>query len=697
MAYTFSNTQGDRTITVNDNQLDQTTYSLTLLGKNVTNYGERIAENTIRQLENFAGPNQPNPTVKLVGQLWYDKTGEHLRVYTGATEGFKELGFRPTLNATAPTSNIQNGEMYYDTTDRDKNLYIYDGTAWVNVVGVEYIQDTANAYLTAGVNLTKTYNDSSNTLTLDGKSDSAIRGLFSQGTGVTYNSSTGQIAIGQAVETTSNVRFNDVQVDGNQIITGNLTVNGTQTILNTETLTVDDNLIVLNNNASGTPSENAGIEIERGSATNVQLRWNESTDHWEITNDGSAYTKIAQDTDELAEGSSNLYHTTARARAAISEASTQLAYNSTTGVLTYTQGNTDTVSEGSSNLYYTNARADARVNLQTGTNLDLSNKSTSNLSEGTNLYYTNARVDARMVTQLLDEDNMASNSTTKAPTQQSIKAYVDTQFATKDELGELSGTTDDVTEGSTNLYYTDARANVAFDTRLATKSTTNLSEGTNLYYSDTRADSRINSVVDKSFVNALNIDAETTNKALVTAAGDVNQNLLLVLTGPDTGTNTQAPLYKHSPVYYNPDIDTLNVTNVSGTSSSAKYADLAENYVADAEYEEGTVLVFGGEQEVTTFNQKANPSIAGVVSMNPAYLMNSELQGDHIVAVALKGRVPVKVVGQVSKGDVLIHSETPGHAEAASDSMNVNGPSCIGIAITDKDDVNAGVVEAMIK
>ena len=92
MAYTFSNTQGDRTITVNDNQLDQTSYSLTLLGKNVTNYGERIAENTIRQLENFSSPNQPNPTVKLVGQLWYDKTGEHLRVYTGdsAEKGFEE-------------------------------------------------------------------------------------------------------------------------------------------------------------------------------------------------------------------------------------------------------------------------------------------------------------------------------------------------------------------------------------------------------------------------------------------------------------------------------------------------------------------------------------------------------------------------------------------------------------------------------
>ena len=66
-------------------------------------------------------------------------------------------------------------------------------------------------------------------------------------------------------------------------------------------------------------------------------------------------------TDDLLEGSSNLYYTDARARAAISESSTQLAYNSSTGVLTFTQGNTDTVAEGSSNLYYTDARADARI------------------------------------------------------------------------------------------------------------------------------------------------------------------------------------------------------------------------------------------------------------------------------------------------------------------------------------------------
>jgi len=106
-----------------------------------------------------------------------------------------------------------------------------------------------------------------------------------------------------------------------------------------------------------------------------------------------ALSELSGDTDDVSEGSTNLYHTTARARSAIS-ASGSIGYNSSTGALTYTQGDTDTVSEGSSNLYFTNARADARV--------------------------SNA---------IVDEDNMASNSATQVPSQQSVKAYVDAEVA----------------------------------------------------------------------------------------------------------------------------------------------------------------------------------------------------------------------------------------------------------------------------
>ena len=81
------------------------------------------------------------------------------------------------------------------------------------------------------------------------------------------------------------------------VITGNLTINGTTTTVNSETLTVDDNIIVLNNNVTGTPTENAGIEIERGTSANVLVRWNESSDRWEFTNNGTNYYNIPLSTE----------------------------------------------------------------------------------------------------------------------------------------------------------------------------------------------------------------------------------------------------------------------------------------------------------------------------------------------------------------------------------------------------------------
>ena len=80
---------------------------------------------------------------------------------------------------------------------------------------------------------------------------------------------------------------------GHMVIEGNLTVSGTATAINTTQTTINDNIIILNNDVTGTPSENAGVEIERGDSTNVALRWNESTDRWQITNDGSSYLNIA--------------------------------------------------------------------------------------------------------------------------------------------------------------------------------------------------------------------------------------------------------------------------------------------------------------------------------------------------------------------------------------------------------------------
>lgn len=143
----------------------------------------------------------------------------------------------------------------------------WNGSAWVNDT-IDLGTDTAGSYVSSLV----------------------------AGTGVTLSNNSGEtatptIAIGQAVGTSDNVTFNNVSVSGN------LTVSGTTTTLNTETLTINDNVIVLNNNATGAPSENAGIEVERGSSTNVLLRWNETTDVWELTVDGSTYSPIVTESE----------------------------------------------------------------------------------------------------------------------------------------------------------------------------------------------------------------------------------------------------------------------------------------------------------------------------------------------------------------------------------------------------------------
>jgi hypothetical protein len=124
----------------------------------------------------------------------------------------------------------------------------------------------------------------------------------------------------------------------------------------------------------------------------------------------------------------------------------------------------------------------------------------------------------------------------------------------------------------------------------------------------------------------------------------------------------------------------------------ATYADLAEYYSADAEYEPGTVLIFGGSAEVTTTTIGSDSRVAGVVTTNPAYVMNSELEGVR-ACVALQGRVPVKVLGIIKKGDLITTSSIPGYACKA---MNPQVGTIIGKAVGDKPDPNKGIIEVAV-
>ncbi len=233
--------------------------------------------------------------------------------------------------ATDPSSGEVAGWIIYNTSDNQ--LKVYDGSAWTNVGG-----DITGVNITAGTGLTGTVNTTSGqhtqTITLDdtavtaasygsstaipvitidaqGRITAASTAAISStltisddvGTpntdGVTVGTDT-LVFAGTTNEIDTLVSNNQVKiglvanptVSGNLIVSGNLTVSGTTTTVNTETINLADNIITLNSNETGTPSENGGIEIERGTSTNVALRWNETSDKWQLTEDGSAYEEI---------------------------------------------------------------------------------------------------------------------------------------------------------------------------------------------------------------------------------------------------------------------------------------------------------------------------------------------------------------------------------------------------------------------
>ncbi|WP_370323540.1 beta strand repeat-containing protein, partial [Salipiger bermudensis] len=122
----------------------------------------------------------------------------------------------------------------------------------------------------------------------------------------------------------------------------------------------------------------------------------------------------------------------------------------------------------------------------------------------------------------------------------------------------------------------------------------------------------------------------------------------------------------------------------------ATYADLAEIYETDKEYEVGTIVMFGGDKEVTIAQGYANTKVAGVITDSYAFLMNQEAKGQPL---ALKGRIPVKVMGQVNKGDFIIASMEPGVGVASDKYI---GGAVIGKAIESKITTDVELIEVKI-
>jgi hypothetical protein len=140
---------------------------------------------------------------------------------------------------------------------------------------------------------------------------------------------------------------------------------------------------------------------------------------------------------------------------------------------------------------------------------------------------------------------------------------------------------------------------------------------------------------------------------------------------------------------------TVGFNTVFAKATTAQYADLAEIYVADNVYTPGTVVEFGGNNEITITNTTHSTQVAGIISTQPAYLMNSTQAGEHTLEVALVGRVPCSVVGTIRKGDRLVSSNIPGVAQALN--INLYQPGCIiGKALEEYNSSEPGVIEVAV-
>ena len=251
------------------------------------------------------------------------------------------------------------------------------------------------------------------------------------------------------------------------VVSGNFTVQGTTTTVESNTVAVADNILTLNSDTTGAATQNAGIEIERGDDANVSLRWNEGTDVWQFTNDGATYTQIATTTDTLAEGSTNLYHTAGRARAALSASSASgISYNSTSGLFTLGSIPNSSLSN--------NAVSFNGVSVSLGGSGTLS---TTEIGEGSNQYFTTTR--ARSAVSATGDLSYNSSTGVFSFTKPSPVITL---------AGDLSGSVTLTSLGSATLTATIAANSVALGTDTTGNYMVNVTAGTGISVSHTQGE-----------------------------------------------------------------------------------------------------------------------------------------------------------------------------------------------------------------
>jgi len=470
--------------------------------------------------------------------------------YNGTTGVFSYTGPDDADYRTAVSAQKVSGDGNF-TYDSTTGVFSYTGPSAADTRAHFSANhtNTGNAY---GLGDDFSYDSTTGEFTYQSPLISELRTIVSAttATGVDYDITTGVFSL--------------ANVPNSSLTNSDITINGT-----TISLGGSDSI---DTDAISEGTTNLYFTNTRARTALSKTTSNASIWDYDATTGAFTFNLAAMDTDDVAEGSTNLYFTDARARNAISASSnwSNVSYDSATGVISVTAPDTDDVTEGSTNLYFTQGRARQSVSLTSDNQsvlaydnttgvftFSLSSSTTDDVAEGsTNLYFTTAR--AR--NSVNNGSNIDYDPTSGTISTQAAVWSVNTQ--THDVVLD----TDDISEGSANLYFTDVRAQAAItltsdntnilsyatgEFTFVTPDTDAIAEGsTNLYYTDARADARIAaaSVFDLSDVD-LGGNALTDGYTLVwsSVAGNfVPQNVAVTATtlnftgdGTTTSFNTQ--------------------------------------------------------------------------------------------------------------------------------------------------------------
>ena len=319
-------------------------------------------------------------------------------------------------------------------------------------------------------------------------------------------------------------------------------------------------------------------------------------------------------------------------------------------------------------------------------------------------------------TAIVDEDNMSSNSATKVPTQQSVKAYVDSEISGIDQTAISQGNsnmtvTDSGTgsitaslDGTTALTITDGlvrvHGNLTVDGTETILNTSTLSVEDNIIELN-RNVSTAGATPDVSGIRVNRGEGSTaTNMALYWAWDETFSDDGTTTHGNAGGAWTayRAPRGDDSGIGADSPLIDIRANVIHATSTSAQYADVAERFEADAPMAEGAVVEVGGTAEITETTTDLSDNVFGVISSQPAYAMNAGAgNNDSHPFVAMTGRTPVRVTGTVNKGDRLVTSSVKGCARAVAQGESISPFNVIGRALESNTDAGIKLVNCAVR